>query len=182
MLLNGLFSCPGSSMPDLGQSLPLLNFDTKSDFWYLRPFRHLIKVMSIQKDKKTKLQNGKKKKHERLKKGLILWCQCSFAFLQCLGSFKYWYPIYCLHFDFGLLFQGFGPLGATFRAVLIPVDKRILFSFFPKSSMFFSLPSLQRPKNPGSRVALLPGKFLRVRKVFERIIWIIILKRLILPC
>ena len=27
----------------------------------------------------------------------------------------------------------------------------------------------QRPKNPGSGVALLPGKFLRVRKVFARI-------------
>ena len=27
----------------------------------------------------------------------------------------------------------------------------------------------QRPKNVGSRVALLPGKFLRVRKVFARI-------------
>ena len=27
----------------------------------------------------------------------------------------------------------------------------------------------QRPKNLGSRVALLPGKFLRVRKVFARI-------------
>ena len=36
-----LFSCPGSSIPDRGQSLthsvPLLNFDTKSDFWDLRP-------------------------------------------------------------------------------------------------------------------------------------------------
>ena len=30
-------------------------------------------------------------------------------------------------------------------------------------------PSLQRQKNLGSRVALLPGKFLRLRKVFARI-------------
>ena len=53
-----IFSCPGSSIPDLGQSLtdwvPLLNFDRKSDFWDLRPFRHLIRVMSRQKDRKTK--------------------------------------------------------------------------------------------------------------------------------
>ena len=38
-----IFSCPGSSILDLGQwvtgSLPLLNFDTKSDFLHLRPFR-----------------------------------------------------------------------------------------------------------------------------------------------
>ena len=42
--------------------------------------------MSIQKDKKKKLQNEKKKKHERLKKGLILWCQCSFTLVQCACS------------------------------------------------------------------------------------------------
>ena len=54
-------SCPGSSTPDLGQSgglvgkwVPLFNFDTKSDFWHLRPFRHLIGVMSGQKTKRQK--------------------------------------------------------------------------------------------------------------------------------
>ena len=38
-----VFSCPGSSIPDLGQSVPLYDFDTKSD---LSPFRHLIGVVS----------------------------------------------------------------------------------------------------------------------------------------
>ena len=37
-----------------------------------------------------------------------------------------------------------------------------------------TLASLQRPKNPSSRVALLPGKFLRVRKDFARMIKMII--------
>ena len=32
----------------------LLNFDTKSDFWHLRPFRHLIGVMYRQKEKTPK--------------------------------------------------------------------------------------------------------------------------------
>ena len=41
---------------------------------------------------------------------------------------------------------------------------------------------MQRPKNPGSRVALLPGKFLRFRKVFARMIKMIIQKSPILPC
>ena len=43
----------------------------------------------------------------------------------------------------------------------------------------------QRPKNPGSRVALLPGKFLHVQKVFVRMIEmieIIIPNSPILPC
>ena len=30
--LTGVFGCPGSSIPDLGHWVPLLNFDTKSDF------------------------------------------------------------------------------------------------------------------------------------------------------
>ena len=42
-----IFSCPGSSIPTLG-------------FRDLRPFRHLISVMSGQKDKKTKLLKDKK--------------------------------------------------------------------------------------------------------------------------
>ena len=32
---------------------------------YFRPFRHLIKVMSTQKDRKTKNQKGKKTKTKR---------------------------------------------------------------------------------------------------------------------
>ena len=45
-----VFSCPGSSTPDLGDWVswvPLLNFDTKSDFWDLRPVRHLITVTRV---------------------------------------------------------------------------------------------------------------------------------------
>ena len=34
--------------------VPLWNLDTKSDFGYLRLFRHLVRVMSTQKDKQTK--------------------------------------------------------------------------------------------------------------------------------
>ena len=45
--------------------------NTNSDFRNLRPFRHLIRVMPRQKDKKTK-QNKRKDK-----------CQGSFALLQC---------------------------------------------------------------------------------------------------
>ena len=37
------------------------------------------------------------------------------------------------------------------------------------SQYFVQGPHQQRQKNLGSRVALLPGKFLRVRKVFARI-------------
>ena len=43
-------------------SVPLLNFDTKSDFWHLRPFRQLISMMSRLKDKKTKGQKDEKTK------------------------------------------------------------------------------------------------------------------------
>ena len=38
-----------------------------------------------------------------------------------------------------------------------------------KSSLVAAASPVQRQKNLGSRVALLPGKFLRVRKVFARI-------------
>ena len=66
--------------------VPLLNFDKKSDFWYLRSFRHLITVMSRQKDKKTKYtkrQKYKKIKDKDQKETLnkILWRQGSFALL-----------------------------------------------------------------------------------------------------
>ena len=97
-----VFSCPGSSIPDLGQwvsewvsqSLPLLNFETKSDFWHLKLFRHLIRVMSRQKDKKTKRQTDKNRKRQKDKKdkrkdqkeSLILWRQGSFALLRCFYS------------------------------------------------------------------------------------------------
>ena len=67
-----VFSCPGSSRPDLGQWLsdwvPLLNFDTKSDFWHLTPFTHLIGVMSGQKDRRTKRQKENKKEKKEKKK------------------------------------------------------------------------------------------------------------------
>ena len=48
----------------------------------------------------------------------------------------------------------------------------ICFNLF--SSVLTCTDPLQRPKNPGSRVALLPGIFLRVRKVYARMIKIII--------
>ena len=61
-----IFSCPGSSIPDLGQSLtdwvPLLNFDRKSDFWDLR---HMIRVMFDKKMKRQKRQKSKKAKRQK---------------------------------------------------------------------------------------------------------------------
>ena len=39
---------------------PLKSLDNKSDFWHLRPFRHLIRVMSRQKDKRKKFTKTKK--------------------------------------------------------------------------------------------------------------------------
>ena len=46
----GIFSCPGSSIPDLGHWVTgwLPHLDANSDFWDLRPFRHLLRVMSRQ--------------------------------------------------------------------------------------------------------------------------------------
>ena len=67
-----VFSCPGHSIPDLGQwvgePVPLLNFDTKSDFWDLSPFPHVISLISRQKDKNTKGQKEKKKKRQQKKR------------------------------------------------------------------------------------------------------------------
>ena len=55
-----LFGCPGSSIPNLGQWVGLKvdqitqNWDTMSDFWDLRPLRHLIKVIYKQRRKRQK--------------------------------------------------------------------------------------------------------------------------------
>ena len=62
------FSCPGSSILTLlsvSESLSLLNFDTKNDFWHMIPFRHLIRVMSRRKDRKTKIEKAKYKRTQR---------------------------------------------------------------------------------------------------------------------
>ena len=53
--------------------MPLYNFGRKGNFRDLRPFRHLIRVMSDkkterQKDKKTKRQKDKKTKRQKNKK------------------------------------------------------------------------------------------------------------------
>ena len=99
-----VFSSPGSSIPDLGQwvseSVPLLNFDTKSDFWHLKLFRHLIKTRR-QKDQKAKIQNKGKilqkgKKQKRQKESLMLWCQGSFALLQGFSSSVQYFKMYWL--------------------------------------------------------------------------------------
>ena len=55
--------------------VPLLNFNTKSDFWHLRPFRHLIRVMSRQKDKKEKKNKSTTKRETKHRKSAKLpWC------------------------------------------------------------------------------------------------------------
>ena len=65
-----IFSCPCSSIPDLGQwvghSVPLFKFDTKSDFWQMIHFKHLKKEK--QKGNMTKRQNNKKTKKQKGKK------------------------------------------------------------------------------------------------------------------
>ena len=72
----------------------LLNFDTKNDFWHLKPFRNLIGVIERQKYKtskrqEAKRQNDKKSKRQKDKRTrgqkdkLILWCQGSFVLLRC---------------------------------------------------------------------------------------------------
>ena len=116
-------SSPGSSIPTwpwwLSDSAPLKNFDTKSDFWELRPIRHLISMMSRQKDKKrqkhkkatgknTKIQKKWKirkdkkatRRRDNMKKiqkiqldqkdSLVLWRQGSFKLLRCF--FLQWNP------------------------------------------------------------------------------------------
>ena len=54
-----------------------LEFWQKSDFWELRPFRHFIRVMSGQNDKKTKRRRDKDQQERR---------QGSFALLRCFLS------------------------------------------------------------------------------------------------
>ena len=51
----------------VSDSLPLMNFDTNSDFQDFRPFRHLITGMSRQIYKKTK-KNKKKQKDKKKEK------------------------------------------------------------------------------------------------------------------
>ena len=57
---------------DVGAGRNIRGVDKKNDCWHLRTFRHLVSVMSGQKDKNTNKQT----------ESLIFGCQGSFAFLQ----------------------------------------------------------------------------------------------------
>ena len=64
------FSCPASSIPDLGHWVSqwltaTLEFQHK--YWLLRPFRYMIRVIAIQKNKKPKRKKTKRKKYKKTK-------------------------------------------------------------------------------------------------------------------
>ena len=103
-----LFSCPGSSIPDLGQWVTDSVTDSVSatlEFWHkewllrlrtLQMFdqqgvqtkRQKDKKTTWQKDNMTKRQHDKKAKRQKYKdqESPILWRQGSFALLQCFFS------------------------------------------------------------------------------------------------
>ena len=60
----GFFSCPGSSIPDLGGEWLTATLEFQHKEWLLR----LETLQSFEKDKKTKRQNDKKKKTEKDRK------------------------------------------------------------------------------------------------------------------
>ena len=92
-------------------SLPLLNFDMKSDFWHLTPFRHLISIMSRQKDKKAKGKKTLRQKDQRQRPkrefNIVTSGQfCTFAFFlrffgQSLGTFAHCWcsPIFYIYIN-----------------------------------------------------------------------------------
>ena len=71
-----LYTYPHGSVRE---SLPLQNLDAKSDFWALRPFRYLIRVMPGQKTKNQSTKRPKREFHIVISGKfctlVMFWCQ-----------------------------------------------------------------------------------------------------------